>query len=211
MALSVGWNPLRVIERDISRETVIQTYARYDSSKKGLQTPDFATWDWSGADMIDREMCHAGLKKGVPAGYVRWDKVQLTISDIRQCAVEGGIFAGQPQRELGLIEHSGGLREWEAKLFQHLKDRGSRLPSWYDQIKQGRALDETAPLLLRPAVRSESPARWYIEDGSGRAITFVASQGLFEPLQIVAIGYLGQELDAHSSFMHAKFAELYSN
>ena len=72
----------------------------------------------------------------------------------------------------------------------------------------GQALDDTAPMLLRPAVRGESPAYWYIEDGSARATTFVTNQHLFTPSQTLAIGYLGNQPDVHSSFMQNKFREL---
>ena len=27
-------------------------------------------------------------------------------------------------------------------------------------------------MILRPAVKAESPAKWYVEDGSGRAVCF---------------------------------------
>ena len=196
---------MRVSERDIERRAVIEAYAKYDCLKKGHSTPEFATWDWSQADAIDREMQRAKLKTGVPAGYLLWDKVEVTILDLRECAVDGQIFPGQP-RKLGLV---GGLVDWEPKLFQYLAKAGRPVPLWYDKIKKGDILDETDPLMIRPALSSEPLASWYIEDGSGRAITFVANQNLFNPSQPSAIGYLGRQPDLRSSFMQrAPFREL---
>jgi hypothetical protein len=146
------------------------------------------------------------LKTGVPAGYLWWNMVQITIADFRECAVVVGIFSEQHHRQLGLIEQNGGLINWEKKLLRHL---GSRpLPSWYDHIKHGGVLNESAPLLLRPAVSGERPARRYVEDGSGRAVTFVASAKAFAPWDTVAIGYLGTAPDSNSTFMQKHFSEL---
>ena len=85
---------MRINKRDIERRTVIEAYARYDCSKTGRPTPDFATWDWSRADAIDREMMCAKLKCGVPAGYLQWDEVEVTLSDLRKCAVDAPPFRG---------------------------------------------------------------------------------------------------------------------
>jgi hypothetical protein len=119
------------------------------------------------------------------------------MSDLRECAVVDDIFPGQ-SRKLGLVERAGGLVGWKP----------NREASWYDNIVRGQTFDETAPLMLRPAVSGESPASWYIEDGSGRVIAFVANQILFGPSQTLAIGYLGCEPDPHSSFMQQHFREL---
>jgi hypothetical protein len=82
------------------------------------------------------------------------------------------------------------------------------VPSWYDHIKHGEVLDESAPFLLRPVVFGERPAKWYVEDGSGRAVTFVANAEAFAPLGTVAIGYLGTIPDPNSTFMRTHFPEL---
>jgi hypothetical protein len=154
----------------VSRRVVIEAYAKYDYQKKldGEGLPNFDTWNWSSADAIAEELGRVDLKTGIPAGYLSWNMVRITIADFRECAIVVGIFSGQHHRQLGLIEQNGGLINWEEKLFQHL---GSRpLPSWYDHIKHGGVLNESALLLLRPAVSGERPARWYVEDGSGRAV-----------------------------------------
>jgi len=188
---------MKTIQQNIERRNVIEAYAKYDCPKKNRPLPEFATWDWSSADAIDREMTTAHLKQGVPAGYLLWDKVELTIDDLRQCAVAGHIFP-RKSRDLGQLEDAGELVNWEPK------PRGA----WYEGILEGRALDENTPLLLRPAVCGEFPAIWYIEDGSGRAISVVANQHRYSPTQTVAVGYLGAQSDKRSRFMQQKFREL---
>jgi hypothetical protein len=199
---------MRILQEGVSRRTVIESYAKYDFQKKrnSESLPDFNEWSWSEADAIDEELHRAGLKTGIPAGYLLWNIVQITIPDFRECAVVGGIFAGQIHRQLGLIEQNGGLANWEDKLFQHLGNR--QVPSWFDYIKHGGVLADSAPFLLRPSVSSEHPARWYVEDGSGRAVTFVANANAFGPSDAVAIAYLGTLPDPSSKFMRTRFPEL---
>jgi hypothetical protein len=189
---------MRKIEQNIDRRAVVEAYATYDCSKRRRPLPNFATWDWSHADAIDEELNRAELKTGVPAGYKLWDKVEVTILDLRECAVCAAIFPGQ-SRKLGLIECAGKLVGWKP-------DRDT---CWYPDIVKGKTFDDTAPMMFRPAVRGEQPARWYIEDGSGRATAFVANHTLFGPSQTLAIGYLGRQLDASSSYMQERFPELF--
>lgn len=199
---------MRIVQEGLSRRDIIERYAHYDYHKKrGSEAlPDFNKWNWSSADAIDEELCRAGLKTGIPAGYLSWNIVELTIPDFRECAVVSGIFAGQIHRQLGLIEQNGGLRNWEVRLFQHLGNR--QPPTWYEEIKQGRVLMDSAPILLRPSVSCERPARWYVEDGSGRAVTFVANANRFDSQTIVASGFVGNVPDIRSTFMRTHFAEL---
>jgi hypothetical protein len=187
----------RIKKRDIERRTVIEAYASYDCSMNNRPRPAFATWDWSQADAIDKEMCRAQLKIGVPAGYLLWDEIEVTMSVLRECGVHDKIFPGKP-RSLGLLASAGELVGWKP----------DRKTIWYEGISKGQTFDGTAPMLLRPAVRGESPARWYVEDGSGRATAFIANQQIFDPSRTLAIGYLGRKPDPNSSFMRDKFWEL---
>jgi hypothetical protein len=188
---------MRIRKQAVERRAVIEAYARYDCSKKNLPTPVFATWDWSQADAIDREMKRAQLKTGVPAGYLLWAEVEVTMSDLRECAVHVQIFPGKPRR-LGLLECAGDLVGWKP----------DRETNWYEGITRGQTFDETTPMLLRRAVSGESPASWYVEDGSGRATAFVANQRIFDPSRTLAIGYLGRRPDPNSSFMREHFRSL---
>jgi hypothetical protein len=108
-------------------------------------------------------------------------------------------FPGSLDRKLGSIEQEGRLVGWSP----------NRPSAWHRKITNGVTLDETEPLILRPALRSERSASWYIEDGSGRGTALVAHQELFGPSLVLAIGYLGRTPDANSSFMRrSPFCEL---
>ena len=88
---------MRVVQEGLSRRAVIERYAKYDFLKKRgtLPLPDFDAWNWSSADAIDEELRRAGLKTGIPAGYLSWNMVQITIPDFRECAVVVNIFSEQ--------------------------------------------------------------------------------------------------------------------
>jgi hypothetical protein len=187
---------MRIKKQGLDRRTIIERYAAYDCWKNSRSLPTFATWDWSRADAIDQEMDPAGLKIGVPAGYLLWDEIEVTMSDLLECAIYDKIFEGQ-SRKLGLID-AGELHDWTLRCNN----------SWYPGIARGEIFDETALMLFRPAVSGESPALFYIEDGSGRATAFVANKRIFDPSQTLAIGYLGRKPDLQSTFMREKFPEL---
>jgi hypothetical protein len=199
---------MRTLQGGVNRRSVIEAYAKYDFQKKrhGERLPDFDTWNWSNADALDEQLQRAGLKTGIPAGYLSWNMVQIAIPDLRECAVVGGIFSSQRYRQLGLIEQNGGLTNWDEMLLRHLGD--SEVPAWYDQIKRGQPLTDSAPFLLRPSVSSERPASWYVEDGSGRGVTLLANANAFATAEMVAVGFLGTVPDANSAFMRTSFAEL---
>jgi len=188
---------MRVQRRAVERRSVIEAYVAYDCSKKGLLMTDLTTWDWSRADTLDLHLANANLKSGVLSGFRSWELVEVTVVDLRECAVLDRMFPGQP-RALGDIEDAGGLRGWKP----------DRLTSWYDDVLRGKTFDEYAPLILRPAVRCEADAKWYVEDGSGRAVAMLSNRGAFKPTQILAVGYLGREPDPDSSFMKNSFREL---
>ena len=111
----------------MQRRLVIEAYAKYDWGKKQSPLPDFDTWDWSNADSIDDSMCRSHLKVGIPAGYLLWDQVEVTMADLVQSAVEAGIMPGQP-RMLGDI----------------FPDQLTYKPGkWHDQIIHGGTFDES--------------------------------------------------------------------
>lgn len=63
----------------------------------------------------------------------------------------------------GLVALRGNLAKWVP--IGH--------PEWWGPITNGAGLDATSALIARPALKSESPARWYLEDGSGRSIALL--------------------------------------
>ena len=181
---------MNTITTGVPRKTVVEAYAAYDCRKKHRVIPDFASWDWDSADAIDSQLKAADLKSGVLAGYTEWAMVTLDLRDLRQCAVVSSISNGGP-RDLATLERSGALKGW--------------LPikevAWFSKIRQGQPFPESEPFILRRATVAESPAVWYLEDGSGRGTAIVASPSLFDSLSLVAHGYLGVRVDTMSSFM----------
>lgn len=188
----------------MDRRAVIDEYVRYDSSKKGIPLPDTSIWDWTSADAIDSALEAAHYKCGIPAGFTEWERVSLTIDDLRECAVVASISSelGCEARDLGTLAAEGRLVAWKPR---------NPPPPWLSSLEAGTPLSEREPFLLRPAVLSEAPAKWYLEDGSGRATTIISNAERFDPDVLVAYGFLGTVPDPSSGFMSSQFAELLRN
>lgn len=187
----------------MDRRAVIDEYIRYDSSKKGIPPPDTSKWDWSTANTIDAALSAAHYKHGIPAGFTEWVRVSLTVDDLRECAVVDTISSelASGTRDLGTLEADGRLAAWRPR---------SPAPAWLSSLEIGTPLSAEEPLLLRPAVPIEAPAKWYLEDGSGRATAIVANAGRFDSKLPVAYGLLGAVADPSSTFMSSRFKELLS-
>ena len=152
------------VERDgVTREKVVRFYAAYDRRKKG-QSPlsDIDTWPWADPDGIDRKLAENCLKHGVLAAYRTWRLVEFGVADLLECAVVNSIFPGEPQ-VLGQLALRGKLAEWLP----------TGAPEWWRLIGNGSDLKIESALIVRPAVQSEAPAKWYLEDGSGRSIALL--------------------------------------
>ncbi len=188
---------MRITAPGLGREVVIRAYLNYDSAKKRKSVPDTLAWPWTDADALDTELRRFGFKTGVLAGYQEWCAVELDVADLRQCAVVSSISASGP-RDLGSLEAAGKLVGW----------RPSTNAAWFAPLEEGRTFDQDEPFILRPATKGEAGARWYLEDGSGRATALVANAHLFAPSQTVAYGFLGSAADPNSSFMRERFSEL---
>jgi hypothetical protein len=191
---------MRSLSDSVSRRRVIESYVAYDGRKKGKPIPETADWPWDDSNGLDRHLEGSGFKYGILSGYVEWREVALRIEDLRCCAVEIRLCPrdanGVAVRDLGSIERMGC-----AKLPQSQT-------TWSGHLAAGGCLSRDEPMILRPAVGSERPARWYIEDGSGRGMALMACAGLHAPDEIVAYGYLGDVPDPTSHFMQDNFAEL---
>lgn len=194
---------MRMLSGPISRRQVIESYVGYDARKKDKPIPEMDGWPWDDPNGCEKRLRDLGFKGGILSGYVEWQEVALTIADLRCCAVEIAIcprdFRGVAVRDLGSIETMG-----SAKLPQSPT-------TWSSHLAAGGCLARGEPMILRPAVASERPARWYIEDGSGRGMALVACAGLHPPDEIAAYGYLADVPDPTSRFMQDKFAELLSS
>jgi hypothetical protein len=183
---------MRVLRNHVTREEVIRSYVEYDRRKKeeGRLPPDLDQWPWDSPIELDSKLRANNLKEGVLTAYRDWQFAELNLSDILKCAIFNGIFRGEPQAlcQLLLI---GRVGSWAP----------DRETGWFNSIRTGAALNPDSPLIIRPSVRCEAPAEWYLEDGSGRALALlqrILGQGEFNR---TAWAYVGTEPDIRSSFI----------
>jgi len=182
----------------VARQSVIEHYIRYDARKKGLAIPlDLSTWNWSSADDLDKRLHAAGFKCGIIAGYIWWKPVELGRSDLSRCAVYQGVFPGLP-RMLAQLRGLEAFKTWKPPWETE----------WYDLLERSGDYPCDWPLILRPAVKCEAPATWYLEDGSGRATCFFRRLVQSSDDTRKAFGYLGVVPDQESTFMCQKFPSL---
>jgi hypothetical protein len=186
---------MRVIKKHVTRQEVILAYARYDLSKKGRAClpSDIDHWQWEDPGELDKKLRTNGLKDGVLAAYLHWQLVEVGLIDLLECAIFNGIFPGQPQ-SLSRIVLNGKVADWHP-------DRNT---DWFDTIKHGTPLTADSPLIIRPSVRSEAPAKWYVEDGSGRALALLQRMLDRGELETSAYAFVGIEPDLRSSFITAR-------
>jgi len=150
------------LKKGVPRRDVIEAWLKYDVAKKSLTLPDSSAWPWESADGLDQKLQRYGFKHGVIAGYLSWTLNALTLDDLREGAVVNQAIPGY-RRCLGQLEGTPELEAW----------RPDRSTYWYEPLSAGGVLQQDAPLVLRPSVRSELPARWYLEDASGRALAIM--------------------------------------
>jgi hypothetical protein len=128
------------------------------------------------------------LKPGVISGFRQWAWAELGWEDILDCAVVRRISRGQSVRSLGALLNIGFLNGWEPITAN---------PVWYNVVQAGLPLPASQALIIRPALPSES-ARFYVEDGSGRA-AYLASHR--PDADVVAHGYIGFDPDPASEWL----------
>lgn len=175
----------------VTREEVIRFYVQYDSHKKGQpQIVDFSNWPWDDADLLDTRLGEMGLKPGAITAYRIWTLATLTIADLLECAIVNHIFPGEPQA-IGRLVLRGLLSQWMPK----------GASSWWRPISTGADVDARMALVLRPALRSEAPAKWYVEDGSGRALALVQRILHHSETTRTAFAYVGCIPEKRSPFI----------
>jgi hypothetical protein len=181
---------VRVERRDISRREVVEFYARYDRGKKGqTEHINFDSWPWNDPVGIDRHLRECKLKVGVLAAYRSWALCQLNLSDILKCAIVNHIFPGESQV----------LGEISPETISESKPQNN--PGWWFPLSSGSDIDQGFALILRPALNSEYPAKWYVEDGSGRILALFQRIIRFGEATRTAWAYVGDVPDEQSRFM----------
>jgi hypothetical protein len=184
----------------VERRFVIEQYVRYDAPKKNRAIPaNMDEWDWSSADDLDRRLKASGFKHGIISGYAFWKTVAPSRSDLADCAVEAKIFPHLP-RPLGQSDGTPEFEQWKP-------DRNTE---WFEPLERGEEYPTDWPLIIRPAVLREYPAKYYVEDGSGRAVCFFRRLVRTSNYTSRAYGHLGMIPDKTSTFIRKTFPELLS-
>lgn len=189
----------------LTRKDVITAYVSYDARKKNNPIPkDITNWPWSDPNALDFELSRHEFKPGIIGGYKTWQAVRLSRFELLNCAVVNHMFRDfqSPSEHLPrvlneLIRHP---------VFERWKP--NKPTEWYEWLESGNPFPDDWPLILRPAVRSEAPAKYYVEDGSGRAVCFLRRLCKHPEESGTAMGYLGIEPDSGSHFMRQHFGEL---
>lgn len=177
----------------MTRRDIITCYVVYDRKKKGLPIiENLEKWPWNDANAIDEQLQSNHLKTGVLSAYRVWQLAQLDYADIADCAIVNHIFPGQPQA-LGRIDQT------------HIaKSKPNGNPEWWGALSSGSDIPREWALILRPTVASELPAKWYIEDGSGRALALFQRMLVNQELWRTAYAYLGIIPDEDSHFIQKR-------
>jgi len=182
---------MRIEKDNVAREEVIRFYATYDCrKKKPAHNPDLDTWPWGDPHGLDQKLKDHGLKHGVLTAYRKWRQVKFDFADLLECAVVDHIFPGESQA-LSRLVLRGKLAEWFPK--------GN--PEWWRHIGNGCELGVESSLIVRPSLMNELPAKWYLEDGSGRGLALLQRILRYGDFSRTAWTYLGHESDERSHFI----------
>jgi hypothetical protein len=184
---------MEIIEEHVTRRDVITYYVEYDRQKKRQPAiENLEAWPWDDPNAIDEHLQSNHLKPGVLSAYRVWQLAQLNYADIADCAIVNHIFPDQPQT-LGQIDQ--GLIA---------KSRPNGNPEWWGPLSSGSNIPREWALILRPTVASERPAKWYIEDGSGRAIALLQRILMYQEFWRTAWAYIGIIPDEGSHFLQKR-------
>lgn len=191
------------ILREYSRQDLLEFYLSRER-EKGREDISLEGVDIDDPNVIDHHFASHGLKIGRIPGYRTWRYAKISKAELLQCAVYVGIFGNQHPQVLSALLESGKLETWkpdrETTWFPTLHN----LPSHF-------VYPEKWALILTHPTNGEAVqcAKWYVEDGSGRAICFLRSLHR-NNRQDHAYAYIGEKMDPQSNFMQKKFSDLVS-
>ena len=180
--------PLLVVVRLTDRREVIDHYLRHELNRNSRRRLDTSGLRYDDSNGLDRFLRRKRLKFGVKPGFRKWAFVSVAWDDLMDCAVVERLSSGQRMRNLGALVSSGFLDDWEPVTAN---------PAWHTVIREGLPLPPSLALVLRPAIPSEG-ARYYVEDGSGRAAYLAAHR---PNASVVANAYLGFDPDPSSNWL----------
>lgn len=190
---------MRSLDANVPRRNVVEAYVHYDATKKKNRLLDFAGCDWDDPNCLDSVLRRAKYKCGIIAGFSVWSYVEISLDDLRDCAVVAALSNKlKGPRDLRGLETKGCLHNWKPDI----------QTTYFERVEHGDTFGPGEPFILCPSVQSELPAKWYIEDGSGRATALVANAAKYVVKPVVGYGYLGIRADQTSTFMKQRYADL---
>lgn len=178
---------MRVI-KTVSRKEIIRFYLRREKEKGKSVPPGLDNLKWDNPSDLDAWLSENNYKEGVISGFTKWKFVELSKEDLLDCAVVNSIFPGKSQRISNLLKETV-LEDWKP----------DRETTWYKLLNSGKPFKKEWALILRPALPSEK-ARWYIEDGSGRALCYVRRITTYQE-KCQAYAYIGFSPDLKSKWL----------
>lgn len=181
--------PLKVL-RVTDRREVVNHYLDRER-RSGRRVPlDWARLRYDDANAMDTWLKGNRLKHGVISGFRQWAYAALAWQNLLDFAVVDRLSRGLSVRSLGALLEIGFLNDWEPI---------TPNPLWHGPIRAGLPLTESDAIILRPALPAEQ-ARFYVEDGSGRA-TYLAAHP--PTADIVAFAYVGFDPDPVSRWLRS--------
>ncbi len=179
--------------RRCHREEVTRFCVEYDRRKKGQPAlSDLDSWAWHDARGLESKLREHDLKPDVLPAYTSWWFIELSVADLLECAIVNHIFPGHPQ-QLSLLLLRGLVDSWQP----------DGTPEWHSPLQQGESFPPEWALLLRPSVKDERPAKWYVDDGSGRALSLLQRILRHSESWRVAFAYLGWLPDEKAAFIQS--------
>ena len=181
--------PLNVL-RVTDRHEVVNHYLDRER-RSGRRVPaDWSRLPYDDPNGMDGWLKGNRLKHGVISGFRQWAYAALAWQNLLECAVVDTLSRGVSARSLGALLELGFLEGWEP-----IRPN----PLWHAPIRAGLPLAESEAIIMRPALPAEQ-ARFYVEDGSGRA-TYLAARR--PNADIVAFAYVGFDPDPTSQWLRS--------
>ena len=190
-------SPGRVVHLERNRSlTILRFTDRYEvvnhylnrERRSGRHALDWSRLRYDDPNIIDGWLKRNRLKHGVISGFRQWAYAALEWQNLLDCAVVDRISRGVTVRSLGALLQTGLLNDWEPI---------TPNPLWHTPIRAGLPLPESEAMIMRPALPAEL-ARFYVEDGSGRASYLTAHPPNAE---VVAYAYVGFDPDPTSRWL----------
>lgn len=178
---------MELILDDIARLKIIELYVEQETAK-GKRHPNIEMSESNSADELEHKLLVADYKSESFVGFKKWLKIKLSHDELLACAPVNHI-------------HNYATSERRLDKLLSLLQANSWVPKdpsrpWIESIDSTGTISEGIALVLRPALPTEGDARFYIEDGSGRA-TLHARLGCRGDIY----SYLGYQPDPASDFI----------